>query len=1110
MQTVPFWLEIAALILMLLLLSLLLVSILFPSNRYLLRLGSRYSTYRRGEALGKAVPVGLLIAVTLSSLSVGDGLFRMVESNTDSNLSHVDIVVEAPSFIDRDLIPGGSGGVRTSAPVIMLDAAAFTSGVKGGGLRIMGVDGEFLELGKFESVEGEDIEISRLADGVVLNRKAADEFDVEKGDWILLTFNTHSREEELLPNLGGKGDVFMNLTVSAISGNSGLGRYREDSRDNVPSLGFVSLDLLQGRLDVGSKVNRFLLDMEGGGDGEDVMRLMDERLDMDTAGLEVVPAGEAGGSLVRSDEFFFPAELVDPEGKGVSTLSYFVDGISASHGDLSYSVVCGVEGEYGPEPGSILLNNWTAERLGVSVGDTVRLDYRRVGARGMLEDGNSSFIVQGIVNMEGFHGERELIPPIEGVTSELSCSDWHPGFDIDLDSIEDEDIEYWELYTTTPKAFISLEDARRSWSVPWGDTTALWFADAVDADALKGELSEDLDPSILDITIVPVRDRALSSLRALSIFPAMFLTFGSTVLISSSLILYAVVSSISAGRAGDWGILRSLGLNRRRILLFALYENVWPVFLGSLIGILLGWGLSMLMGLALGSIWSDTVEGYAIPLVVSTPSAIVSVAAGVLISLLVITLAVSREVMKVPSANTRGEEPGMVGERFRWWFVILGLASLLGGVLLSGSMFPRGAAGTYDVAGPFVLLSVMFGLGAACLLLFGVLRTRDGSDISLMVSANISRSGRRTASGILILSVVLTLSLSLTGMSSILERDLLSDIDSYGGGFDMLMETSRGLEGSGTDLVVAGDPDLLVEPLLTYGEEGGTCSNMNAVYPPRLLGIPEEMMEGTGFRLKERMDTGGKGLSIIRGSLDGRIPIVVDENTLKWIYFKELGSVFEIEPSPGRTVELIVVGVLSPSVLSGSFVMSEENLRSLYPSSAGYDLFLVKGEASRENMKLLRDHFSELGPRISSMRDLALENLDAELSYMRLFRDFLLLGVSAGLAALVLFNHSRALRFRRQMVLLRAVGVTRSRARTYIFLENLYLMAVSIIASVIGCAATVYAAGRGVTDGVDWSGIVSSGAWLLLLIIGISAAASILSALYAVSGYDRMVPRGNA
>ncbi|RLF58811.1 MAG: hypothetical protein DRN37_04545, partial [Thermoplasmata archaeon] len=137
MQTVPFWLEIAALILMLLLLSLLLVSILFPSNRYLLRLGSRYSTYRRGEALGKAVPVGLLIAVTLSSLSVGDGLFRMVESNTDSNLSHVDIVVEAPSFIDRDLIPGGSGGVRTSAPVIMLDAAAFTSGVKGGGLRIM-------------------------------------------------------------------------------------------------------------------------------------------------------------------------------------------------------------------------------------------------------------------------------------------------------------------------------------------------------------------------------------------------------------------------------------------------------------------------------------------------------------------------------------------------------------------------------------------------------------------------------------------------------------------------------------------------------------------------------------------------------------------------------------------------------------------------------------------------------------------------------------------------------------------------------------------------------------------------------------------------------------
>jgi hypothetical protein len=340
-----------------------------------------------------------------------------------------------------------------------------------------------------------------------------------------------------------------------------------------------------------------------------------------------------------------------------------------------------------------------------------------------------------------------------------------------------------------------------------------------------------------------------------------------------------------------------------------------------------------------------------------------------------------------------------------------------------------------------------------------------------------------------------------------LRTSLGKEEESYGGGFDILVETSFGIQIS--DIPVQG---LETVPLLTYGKEGGTCSNINAVFPPRLVGLPEEILEDNEFEVrayKEGVEAGDVFGELEKFDED-RIPILVDENTLRWIYFGDVGTIFELEPLPGRKVKLEVVGILGPSVLTGTFVMSESALNEIYPSSSSRDLILVKGEVTDANIERIEEAYSDYGAEAIPVRDLARENLDYELSYLSLFRDFLIFGVLVAMAALVLFNHNRSVRFRKEMIIHRSLGVSRSRAITYILAENLAVLMISLSGSVFGALISIGLTAGMLDAGISWSGIVKGTAPVLMILILVSALSTFVSSWYSVIDYENQVPRGDA
>lgn len=1093
------------LILVFALLTALVLPLIDSRNRSVFKLGIRYGMNWRVETLVKAVPVALLISVVLSSLSVGDGLYTMVERNTERNLSDVDIIVEAPRFV-REGLMDGMEGINT-APVIDTTVMLSTEGGRYRGARAFGIDNRIMELGSLETTDGSIVEGPPSRNGLIINSKLAGDLGIGTGDNLILEFSDDSLREDILISSSGSTTFRLNLTVETIVRNEGLGRFRDDALDKIPPLVFISLDRLQERMDKEGSVNTFLIDAWDEDVTDRIADWISSKLELDDIGFEISSTSSYDGFILRSDDFFFSGSVFERSG-GIPSLTYFVDRLGSIPDSLAYSVVSGSDMELpglgrSLESGEIVINNWTADALDLSVGDEINVQYRTLKGFGSLEEGGRDFRIVHVSNMEGLYGETDLLPPVEGITTEISCGDWSPSFDIDLDDLEDEDYLYWELFATTPKAFISLDDAREMWSTPWGDTTSLLFTeDPVD------NFSE-ISMEAAGISIIRVRDNAVSSSRAMAIFPGMFLTFGSVIMVSTALVMVAVLKDISLRRSRDWGTLRSIGFDRFRLFLFGMYDNIPAVFSGSILGILLGYVISFLIGFALRNIWSASVEGATVPFIILPASIIVSVSSGILLSFAVIGWVIGKTARSQIASNSR--EEGTFGSILSsGYLLIIGSLLLPIGILLLWLMSSDNDGTTYAVAGPFILGTVIVTIAVACLFLYPVTRVVKWNDRALFISANLSRRPGQTRSGVIFLSIVLSLAISLSGFGALLEGNISSNIGSYGGGFDIIMETELALDGSDVEPELKGFD---IHPLLTLGDEGGKCSNINAVYPPRLVGLSEETISICSFDVDSG---GGDTVSVSyafnrsNGSKDQRIPILVDENTLRWIYFGDIGTVFEIERGPGDVVEFEVIGILSPSVLSGTFVMIEDDLKRSFPASSGYDLFLINGETDDEDIDLLELHFSSLGPEVIRTEDLAMEDLEFELSYLGLFRDFILFGVFTSMVAMIVFDHTRTTRFRRETSILRSIGVTKDRAMSYILRENLLILMGTLLVSTVGSAITISLTSGLFTGTPQILFLFRSTVPIILVLSILSIVSSLISARWSVKDYEKMIPAYDA
>ncbi len=148
------------------------------------------------------------------------------------------------------------------------------------------------------------------------------------------------------------------------------------------------------------------------------------------------------------------------------TSVYLATGISilGSGRRLNYTVIAGVPSLDGHKLNAydLWLNDWAESDLPAKAGDTVALSYLVPAWDGSYREETATFIVRGVHTLAP--SDRGMTPDFDGITNAESIDQWNPPFPIDLHRVTPRDEVYWKRYRATPKAFISLDAARKMWA----------------------------------------------------------------------------------------------------------------------------------------------------------------------------------------------------------------------------------------------------------------------------------------------------------------------------------------------------------------------------------------------------------------------------------------------------------------------------------------------------------------------------------------------------------------------------------------------------------------------------------------------------------------------
>jgi hypothetical protein len=284
-----------------------------------------------------------------------------------------------------------------------------------------------------------------------------------------------------------------------------------------------------------------------------------------------------------------------------------------------------------------------------------------------------------------------------------------------------------------------------------------------------------------------------------------------------------------------------------------------------------------------------------------------------------------------------------------------------------------------------------------------------------------------------------------------------------------------------------------VIPFLMSPGEDISCLNTARASRPRVLGVPRQMVERGGFRVKT---TGTRRAENPWGLLAGRtaegtpIPAFGDLDSVMWSLHSGLGKRYTIPGGLGQDVEVRFVGVLPGSVFAGELLVSEADFRVMYPAITAPSYFLISVPPGRERAvaQSLRRNLGEMGLEVRETRELLTAFTRVQNTYLSTFVALGGLGMVLGTFGLVGVLLRSALERRREFALLLALGFGRPQLVGVLVLENAFLLLAGLCCGVAAALVAVIPAVRSAATRVEWSGpaLVLMG----MLVLGLGAVAA--------------------
>ncbi|MFD4181157.1 ABC transporter permease [Rhodococcus sp. NPDC058514] len=578
---------------------------------------------------------------------------------------------------------------------------------------------------------------------------------------------------------------------------------------------------------------------------------------------------------------------------------------------------------------------------------------------------------------------------------------------------------------------------------------------------------------------------------ALSFMNYFLLAFGAIALLVGTFIIYNTFSMIVAQRLRELALLRAIGASRQQVGRSVVLEALIVGLLGSAVGIAAGVGLAYGLRALLNTFDVGLPSG---PLQLQPRTIIVALVIGVLVTV-VSAYAPARRAAKVPPVAAMREEFSSTGDSLRVRTLVGVIAAVIGGgLLLAGSRGTGGGA------------AAIVGLGAAALIVavllaapalsrpvvgaLGAVLAKPFGPVGRLARTNAVRNPRRTAAT----AFALTLGLMLVSVIGVFGSSAKESVNSL---------VDNGVR---ADYILAG-PEMMGVPL-------GAAAAVKEV-----PGVADAVaLHGVSVKIDDEAQVG----TALDGQLDGVLDYTLEEGSAAlsgnnmlvsgktaaekgW----QLGSPVVMTDRDGEQVTTTVTGIYADTQLLGDWVVPQSVYEQVTPAAAravwavliaaqpGADLAAMRGDLAAATDKFLvvqvkdRDEFK-------GSQSQQIDTLLAVLyGLLALAIVIAILGIINTLALSVVER-------RREIGMLRAVGMQRPQVRRTIYLESVLIAVFGAAVGVLlglafgwGFVSTLADQGLDVIA-VPWAQVVA-------MLLG-SAVVGVLAALWPAARAARTKP----
>jgi hypothetical protein len=468
---------------------------------------------------------------------------------------------------------------------------------------------------------------------------------------------------------------------------------------------------------------------------------------------------------------------------------------------------------------------------------------------------------------------------------------------------------------------------------------------------------------------------------------------------------------------------------------------------------------------ALRTVWMGAVGTRELTLAVSPPPLLLGAALGVAAAALAVAWTLRGLLRRSPRALLAGSLEDWVPPRgFRRrplpWLLLAAAAALLA-VALADRV---AAAGAFFGAGGLLLAS-------ALLLVRERLGGRPPAPFALrgLTGLGLRAASFRPGRSLLCIALVAAAAFVIVSVGAF-RREGGEDLhrpDSESGGFTVYATSLQPLHHDPATLEGRAALGLTEEGLLegvTFARlrmsagEDASCLNLYRPSRPTVLGAPTSFLREGRFHFQSSLaatdeERANPWLLLERDDPSGALPVVVDANSLAYVFHRRLGDEVALGDS---AVRVRFVAALRPGLFQSELVAGERGFQRAFPEEQGYRFFLLDVPAGREEAvtQALERSLSDFGFDASPTAARLAAFHRVENTYIATFQTLGALGLLLGTVGLATVLLRNALERRRELALLRAVGYRRGHLRTLTLSENALLLGLGLL---VGVAAALLA-----------------------------------------------------